>query len=330
MSKKILIVEDEAIIACDLQNSLTGMGYAVAGIAVSGSEAIEMTHRCKPDVVLMDIILHGDMDGTAAGELILQRHHTPVVYVTSHSDYPTRCRATRTAPYGYVVKPFNEQELQTTIEIALRRQEMEQRVKRAERSLTATLRSIGDAIIATDAVGRIRFMNPVAEDLTGWEESEVVGRELDSAFLTFTPCSGQCGESHLRENPQPGTPTSAGQEMVLISMGGRQRPIESTWAPIRDEDGHLTGGIHVFRDISERKTQEAEREQLIAKLREALANVNTLRGLLPICSWCKSVRDDDGYWQRVEDYITAHSEAQFTHGICPRCFERQIVGFPPG
>lgn len=330
MSKRILIVEDEAIIACDLQNSLTEMGYAVAGIAVSGSEALELTHRCKPDVVLMDIILHGDMDGTAAGELILSRHHTPVVYVTSHSDFSTRTRATRTAPYGYVLKPFDEKELQTTIEIALRRQEMEERVKRAERSLAATLRSIGDAVIATDAEGRISFMNPVAEELTGWEQSEVVGRELASAFLTFSPSGHPSCGCPIREEPRPDGEVSSGQEMVLIVMGGEHRPIESTWAPIRDEEGQLTGGIQVFRDISERKKQEAERERLIAGLREALASVTTLRGLLPICSWCKSVRNDEGYWQRVEDYITAHSEAEFTHGICPRCFEKQIVGFPPG
>jgi PAS domain S-box-containing protein len=204
---------------------------------------------------------------------------------------------------------------------------MEARILRAERSLAATLRSIGDAVIATDANGRITFMNPAAEALTGWQQAEVNGRALSSAFLTFCPQGQVSCEGEPGREPEPKAGASR-QQLVLISMGGEHRPIDSTWAPIRDDDGRPAGAIHVFRDISERKKQEAERERLIAELREALGNVHTLRGLLPICSWCKSVRNDKGYWQRVEDYITAHSEAEFTHGICPHCFEKVIMDCP--
>ena len=79
----------------------------------------------------------------------------------------------------------------------------------------------------------------------------------------------------------------------------------------------------LFRDISERKNAEAERERLISELRDALAQVRTLRGLIPICAWCKKIRNDDGYWQQLEAYITNHSEAKFTHWMCPDCAREQ-------
>src|SRR4030095_8260708 len=101
-------------------------------------------------------------------------------------------------------------------------------------------------------------------------------------------------------------------------------PIDGSCAPIRDEAGQTVGNILVFRDVSERKQHEAEREKLIAELQQALASVKTLRGLLPLCPWCKQMRDDDGYWQNVEGYIQAHSDAEFTHGICPECFEKIV------
>ena len=110
-----------------------------------------------------------------------------------------------------------------------------------------------------------------------------------------------------------------------MARDGTRRLIDGSCAPIRDEKGQVVGGILVFRDVSERKKHELEREKLIAELQEALANVKTLRGLLPICAWCKQIRDGDGYWQRVEEYIQAHSDAEFTRGICPGCFEKQVT-----
>jgi hypothetical protein len=87
------------------------------------------------------------------------------------------------------------------------------------------------------------------------------------------------------------------------------------------------GGISVlFRDISQRKNAEAERERLIRGLRAALADVRTLRGLIPICAWCKKIRNDGGYWEQLEAYIKNHSEADFTHGMCPDCAKEQTEG----
>ena len=91
---------------------------------------------------------------------------------------------------------------------------------------------------------------------------------------------------------------------------------------MQDDRGAPAGLVFAFRDISERRKMEADREHLIGELKTALENVKTLRGLLPICASCKQIRDDQGYWQSVEQYVTAHSEAEFTHSVCPACIRK--------
>lgn len=124
-SIKILVVEDERIIAMDIRNSLMRMGYEVLGIVNSGEKALEKVQQVKPDLVLMDIVLKGEMDGIEAGEKILHDFNIPVVYLTSHTDPSTLERAKKTNPFGYVVKPFEERDLHTTLEIAWSRAQVE-------------------------------------------------------------------------------------------------------------------------------------------------------------------------------------------------------------
>lgn len=128
---KILIVEDERIIAMDIKNSLQKMGYCVCGIAHSGEMAIQRTAELQPDLVLMDIILKGEMDGVEAAETIYHSYNIPIIYLTAHSDVPTLKRAKATEPFGYLIKPFEERDLQTAIEIALVRAQAEADIRKA-------------------------------------------------------------------------------------------------------------------------------------------------------------------------------------------------------
>jgi hypothetical protein len=107
-------------------------------------------------------------------------------------------------------------------------------------------------------------------------------------------------------------------EAALLTGKGQQTPVLISARPLL-EDGRFTGVLAAVMDIRERKRAEEERERLIAELQEALAKIKTLRGLIPICASCKNVRDDQGYWQQVEVYIRDHSEAEFSHGLCPDC-----------
>ena len=188
---QIVVVENEGIVAKDIQNSLRHLGYTVGAVASSGEEAIHRVEETHPDIVLMDIRLEGEMDGVEAATQIYDRFRIPVIYLTAYTDTDTLERAKITEPFGYILKPFEERELHTTIEIALYRHRMEE-----------------------------------------------------------------------------------------------------------------------------------EREKLLRELQDALANIKVLRGLIPICASCKKIRDDKGYWKQIEIYIRDHSEADFTHGICPDCMKK--------
>lgn len=136
-STRILVVEDEQIVAEDLKMTLEGLGYIVAGIASSGEKAIELAGTEKPDLILMDIMLAGKMDGITAASEIRGSHDIPVIYVTAYADSTLLDRAKLTEPYGYIVKPFNEREVQSNIEIALFKHRMEHEIKKRDAILLA-------------------------------------------------------------------------------------------------------------------------------------------------------------------------------------------------
>src|SRR5687767_14224575 len=154
---RILIVEDQNIVAMDIQNRLRNLNYFVTAIASSGAGAIKRAEETSPDLVQMDIMLKGDMDGIDAAQQIRARLNIPVVYLTAYADSNTLQRAKITEPFGYILKPFEERELHTTIEMALYRHKMEKQLKEREQWFLTTLKSIGDAVITTDIKGIITF-----------------------------------------------------------------------------------------------------------------------------------------------------------------------------
>src|SRR5262249_4998329 len=193
---RVLIVEDEIIIAKDLQKKLQGMGYDVPATATSGHDALTKSVEITPDIVLMDIVLKNGLDGIETAERLMAEQGLPIIYITAYADEQTLKRAKVTEPFGYILKPFDLNLVVINIEIALYKHRMER-----------------------------------------------------------------------------------------------------------------------------------QREELIAELQSALTHVKTLRGLLPICAWCKKIRNDHGYWQDVETYIHDHSDADFSHGICPDCNEKYYLEF---
>lgn len=128
---RVLIVEDESIIALDIQTSLQAAGYQVVSIAATAEEAIQDTAHLQPDLVLMDIRLDGEMDGVETAKQIWQTWQIPVVFLTAHADENTLTRAKATQPFGYILKPFDDRELITTIEIALSRHKAEAAIQAA-------------------------------------------------------------------------------------------------------------------------------------------------------------------------------------------------------
>ena len=186
----ILIVEDEAIVAADLASKLSGLGYQVVGTVADGEGAIALADQLRPQLVLMDVALKGQLDGIETAAMIRRDHDIPVVYLTAYSDRTTLDRAKRTGPFGYVLKPFDEQDLATQIEMALYRHQADRQLREQREWLRVTLHSIGDAVIATDAESRITFMNPVAETLTGWKAQEATRSLSRVSFESSTSRRG--------------------------------------------------------------------------------------------------------------------------------------------
>ncbi|MEQ8537273.1 MAG: response regulator [Coleofasciculus sp. D1-CHI-01] len=252
---KILVVEDERIIAINLKESLESLGYTVPAIAASGEKAIEKATEFRPDLVLMDIWLKGAIDGIEAAQQIWDRLKIPTIYVTGHSDQSTVERAKITAPFGYILKPVKEQALYVAIETALQRYEREQ-------LLSAILRGIGDGVIVTDKDCRVQFLNQVAESLTGWQLAEARDRELTEVFNIVDEQTQQPVGDVLTNVLEQETIIYLEEQILLIPKQGKPIPIADSIAPIKNNDGAIAGAVLVFRDATQQRLAQEQNRAL--------------------------------------------------------------------
>lgn len=280
---RIMIVEDEAIVAMEIENRLRDLGYGVCAMAVSGEAALQKASETHPDLILMDIRLKGAMDGVEAASQIRTYLDIPIIYLTAHSDEHTLQRVKVSEPFGYILKPFEERELHTTIEMALYRYRLEKRLRENERWLNTTLNSIGDGMIATDSRGSITFMNPVAEALTGWGQADALGRELAEVFHIVNEETRDLTESSVMKVLREGFAVGLAHPTLLIGKDGRKTPIEENAAPIKDEQGNISGVVLVFRDVTERKqakeslwASEQKFHQVIERSGDAVVLINEI------------------------------------------------------
>ncbi|MFN7999381.1 MAG: PAS domain S-box protein [Bryobacteraceae bacterium] len=189
----------------------------------------------------------------------------------------------------------------------------------SQRRLSAVLSSMGDAVLATDESGKVQLMNPVAESLCGCDESEAIRRDIAEVIQLRREENGEGVENPASRSLRTNRPVAIPPHTVLEAANGRHVPVSGKSELIRGTAGRFGGVVVVLQDISESKQAEREREHLIAELQEALSKVKQLSGILPICASCKRIRDGKEGWYQLEAYITNHSEAMFSHGLCPEC-----------
>ena len=260
-SEKILIVEDESAFAQVVESYLKRLGYRVAGIADSGEEALKAVARSRPDLALMDIEIHGAMDGFDVAERLREEHDIPIIFLTGRADDQTLERVRRSASFGYLLKPFRPEELKAGIELALIRHGQEAQLKQTELSFSAAVRSTGDAVLMADKAGVVSFLNPAAERLTGCATRKAVGQKLTEVFRLS-------GESSEMERLMRSTSKGAFvHEAVMLTAAGRELPVEVNVSAVRDEVHGQLGTVLVFRDITERKRFEVELKRSQGELR---------------------------------------------------------------
>jgi PAS domain S-box-containing protein len=265
----ILIVEDEGLIALDLEERLEKLGYAVAGIAATGDEAISMAASQLPSLILMDIRLKGPMDGIEAAERIQKELDIPVVFVSAHTDEKTLERAKFAHGLSYIVKPFDQADLRVHIEFARHRHSRERKLRSREAWLNTTLESVAEAVIATGNDGKVVFLNRAAERLTGWMQAEALGRDLPEVFCVADdrPLEALQGPLEMILAGRATEPWSF--ECRLFSKDDRAvHSIQGSAAMNRNRESVL-GAVLVFRDVSSQKKSEERAQQ--AKKMEAIA-----------------------------------------------------------
>ena len=251
--KEILVVEDEIIVGEHIRRCLQNLGYSVCSVASSGKKAIEEAEEKKPDLVLMDIVLQGEMDGIETASQIRSRFNIPVVYLTAYSDEKILERAKITEPYGYIIKPFNERELHINIEIALYKHTAERELSEKNQWLSAIIKGIGDAVIATDPEGNIKLMNPIAEAMTGWRQEEAFGKPLVTVFNIVSENRNDRVENPVTKAIKEDSFYGLADHTVLVAKEGTEMPVDVIGSAIKGDRENIIGVVLIFYDIIERK-----------------------------------------------------------------------------
>jgi transcriptional regulator with PAS, ATPase and Fis domain len=193
-------------------------------------------------------------------------------------------------------------------------------LERSHEFLQSVLESIEEPIVVMDRARELRWMNRAAQDILFDGASYLKYLKCYKCFHRMDkPCDPASVPCPAFKVLKSGKPSSAVHEHFMPD--GEKRFFEITASPLADGEGIIIGFVESMRDVTGRRRREEEREGLIGELQKALSEVKALRGLIPICAWCKKVRDDKGFWESVEKYIEDHSDAHFTHGICPECLK---------
>ena len=256
--KTILVVEDEVVIAMDIQATLMELGHNVLEIVTSGEEAIQKALELHPELILMDIHLSEALDGIDAAAAIMKVLDIPIIYLTAYADEETLKRASFTAPFGYILKPFEARELNANIEIALYKHQLDRTIKENRRWLLAVLNSISEGVAASDTNGLIKFMNPVAEALTGWSQTEALGRSPAEVFHFIDEVTRKLLENPLLKSLQEDSAVSRRENALLRAKAGTETPVADSAAPIYDDHGRAEGAVMVVRDSTEQRRMEAQ------------------------------------------------------------------------
>ncbi|MGA2401137.1 MAG: PAS domain S-box protein [Syntrophobacteraceae bacterium] len=316
-------------------------------------EGVQGICRAEHDVCLLDYRL-GQKDGLELlREVTARGCEMPIILLTGQGGYDVDLEAMEAGAADYLVKgqitpALLERSIRYSIvqkhaDLALRRyrdyleqlihertSELEEtnsklqteidvrrKAEKASRQLAAIVEGSDDAIISQTLAGIVTSWNKAAEITYGYTAEEAIGQ----------PMSLHVPPEHLNEIPDLLARIGRGErifhyETIRRRKNGDDINVSLTISPIRDDSGSIIGASSIGRDITEGKRVRKEREKLIEELQVALAKVKTLKGLLPICAWCKKIRDDQGYWQQIEVYIRDHSEADFSHGMCPACAQK--------
>lgn len=320
---RILIVEDEFILAQDIKNRLTALNYDVIGLCSNGDDALKKAYDEHPDLVLMDIKLEGNKDGIETAAQIQKEMDIPVVFLSAYADKETVKRARISEPMGYLIKPCEEKELETTIEMALYKHHVTHRMRENEKWLATTLGHVADGVIRTDADKRILLLNPSAANMTGWSEKDAKSKKLDDILKIIDEETGEKIEDPVYKRLGVVDET----RFLMKSITGKTTPVDFSSTSVKDENGNVTGLVIVLHDITERRRSEQAIERRL-KLEKALDEVASylLRKTDPdpyhiLTQLGEAMKADHGV---IYDFLDDHKIIEWHSGQCEPLFKSDV------
>lgn len=315
--RKILIVDGRRGVANELETQLTRLGYEVAGIAASRDAGIAQIPLTEPDLILMDV---ATPDGVEAANELQRNSKIPVLLMIAATDEAnlSLTRFGESPLHRYVIKPFTQRELHGSIELACAKDDAARAVHELEdRFFTNSV----DMLCFLDFNGYFKRLNPAWERTLGYTRQELMSRP----FIEFVHPDDR--ERTLKQNA---TVRGGGQALAFenryVCKDGSYRWFH--WNAASDSTDKVI--YSVARDVTASKKAEEERERILRELQAAAAELKTLQEILPICSYCRKIRDDENYWHTVENYISQHTNSLFSHGICPDCMAAHVDTPRPG
>ena len=311
-NRKILIVEDDYAVAKDIEEKLETLGYTVLPTVSAGVQAIAKVAEMRPDLILIDTGLEGEMDGIEVAREIYNRFEIPVIYLTDYVNEDLLKKVRTTRAFGHVFKPYGIEQLQLSIENHLYWYEEDQKFREGEQWFSTVLSNVGDGVIATDKDGFVAFMNPAAESMTGWQLEETAKVDIKQIFCTDAEenCPVTTVLTHIRHTgPAPASASSTASEAnhhaILTAKSGRKTHIDYNVVPSNYAKREPTGIVITFRDSTEYKAIEAELNQTVDKLQGQTELMETVFD--SICDGVIAI-DTDG------QYLMVNSKAQETTG----------------
>jgi PAS domain S-box-containing protein len=251
---RVLVVEDEPVTAKEIQRSLEKLGYSVAAVTDNGLDAINLARQMKPDLILMDIVLKGPVDGIKASAKIREQNEIPIVYLTAHQDDKTLERSRQTNPYGYLLKPLNERDLNSCLRMALYRHETERKLRESEERFNA-LTEVALSAIFIISGDKFIYANPHSETLTGYTFREL--KNLNFWDIVHPDFKDMVKERGLARQRGENVPNS--YEFKIITKSGAEKWVQTS-ATLTEYEGKKCTLAIVF-DVTDRKTSEENLRQ---------------------------------------------------------------------
>lgn len=264
---RVLVAEDDDVVSSAICDCLAEAGYEIVATPDSGVGAVEAALALRPDLILMDVRLKGEMDGIRASELINEKLRIPVVYLTGDSDRRTLQRAKAASAFGYVLKPFRIRNLLVAIEGAVDRFEMERRLEDSQLTYATILGSIADGVIAVDTQSCVRFMNDIAERLTGWSTREARREKLETVLNIGDSGGGQSAVALIARVLTSRSTLALERDASVISREGTRVPVDGRMSCVVDNLGRVVGASITLRDVTGARRAESDLRSMAQQLR---------------------------------------------------------------